>query len=58
MGVLTLQMQIWDDHDIWDGWGSYPDRMQNCPVFQGMDCSHLLCRQARAKQKPCPMRPE
>ena len=25
----------WDDHDIFDGWGSYPDTLQNCPVFQG-----------------------
>lgn len=25
----------WDDHDIFDGWGSYPDDLQNCPVFQG-----------------------
>jgi len=27
---------VWDDHDIFDGWGSYPEYLQNCPVFQGM----------------------
>ena len=27
---------IWDDHDIYDGWGSYPAHMQNCSVFQGL----------------------
>lgn len=30
------QVMSWDDHDIWDGWGSYPPRLQNCPVFQGL----------------------
>lgn len=29
------QTMTWDDHDIFDGWGSYPDGLQNCPVFQG-----------------------
>lgn len=29
-------LMIWDDHDIFDGWGSYPDRLQNCSVFQGL----------------------
>jgi hypothetical protein len=32
--VPTLMM--WDDHDIIDGWGSYPPERQNCPVFGGM----------------------
>ncbi|MDG4717973.1 alkaline phosphatase D family protein [Thalassospira aquimaris] len=27
---------IWDDHDIFDGWGSYPPARQDCPVFQGI----------------------
>ena len=27
---------IWDDHDIFDGWGSYPPARQNCDVFQGI----------------------
>lgn len=32
---LFMQTMTWDDHDIFDGWGSYPDGLQNCPVFQG-----------------------
>ena len=24
----------WDDHDIFDGWGSYPEPLQLCDVFQ------------------------
>ncbi|MCJ1425690.1 hypothetical protein MMC29_003590 [Sticta canariensis] len=27
---------MWDDHDIFDGWGSYPERLQLCPMFQGL----------------------
>ncbi len=27
---------MWDDHDIFDGWGSYCDEDQNCPVYQGI----------------------
>lgn len=26
----------WDDHDIFDGWGSYPDYLQRSAVFQGL----------------------
>ena len=34
--------------DIWDGWGSYPEKIQNCPVstfltahcVQGLPASH------------------
>jgi hypothetical protein len=32
--IPTLMM--WDDHDIIDGWGSYPEKRQNCAVYQGM----------------------
>lgn len=32
--VPTVAM--WDDHDIVDGWGSYPPERQNSPVFQGL----------------------
>ena len=24
---------IWDDHDVFDGWGSYPSGMQDSPVY-------------------------
>ena len=27
---------MWDDHDILDGWGSYPGERQQCDVFQGL----------------------
>jgi phosphodiesterase/alkaline phosphatase D-like protein len=27
-------MNTWDDHDIFDGWGSYPDHLQSCATFQ------------------------
>ncbi len=29
-------VMMWDDHDIFDGWGSYPDDLQNCEVFQSI----------------------
>ncbi len=29
-------VMMWDDHDIMDGWGSYPTDMHSCPVFQGI----------------------
>lgn len=27
-------VMMWDDHDIFDGWGSYSTQMQGCPLFQ------------------------
>ena len=27
-------VMMWDDHDIFDGWGSYSCEMQNSPLFQ------------------------
>jgi hypothetical protein len=29
-------INIWDDHDIFDGWGSYENEFQQCPVLQGI----------------------
>ena len=29
-------VMMWDDHDIFDGWGSYPEEMQQCDVYQGI----------------------
>lgn len=29
-------VMMWDDHDIFDGWGSYPSSMQECDVYQGI----------------------
>ncbi|KXZ50228.1 hypothetical protein GPECTOR_17g865 [Gonium pectorale] len=30
------QVMTWDDHDIFDGWGSYPDHLQQSKVFKGI----------------------
>ncbi|MBO9548073.1 alkaline phosphatase D family protein [Pseudomonas sp.] len=32
--IPTIMM--WDDHDIIDGWGSYPENLHASPVFQGL----------------------
>lgn len=29
-------VMIWDDHDIWDGYGSYDAPLQTCAFFQGL----------------------
>jgi PhoD related phosphatase len=29
-------VMMWDDHDIFDGWGSYPYEQHHCPVYQGI----------------------
>ncbi|WP_089720796.1 alkaline phosphatase D family protein [Candidatus Entotheonella palauensis] len=29
-------LMMWDDHDIFDGWGSHAPELQGCPVFQGL----------------------
>ena len=44
------QINIWDDHDIFDGWGSYPEPLQMCHVFQGM--SHQQATSMKALQVP------
>ncbi|MGE5385106.1 MAG: alkaline phosphatase D family protein [Betaproteobacteria bacterium] len=32
-------VMMWDDHDIFDGWGSYPPDLQASPVYQGIFAS-------------------
>jgi len=27
-------VMMWDDHDIFDGWGSFPENLQQCEVFK------------------------
>ena len=34
------QVMMWDDHDIFDGWGSYPHALLTCSVFQGTSSPH------------------
>lgn len=29
-------VMMWDDHDIFDGWGSHPEALQWCPVHRGI----------------------
>ena len=29
-------VMMWDDHDIFDGWGSYPEDIQSCEVYQAI----------------------
>lgn len=29
-------MMMWDDHDIFDGWGSYPEDLQTSEVYRGI----------------------
>lgn len=29
-------LMMWDDHDIFDGWGSYPEEWLQSPVYQGI----------------------
>jgi hypothetical protein len=29
-------MMMWDDHDIFDGWGSHPQEQQGSPIFRGI----------------------
>lgn len=36
-------VMMWDDHDIFDGWGSYSCEMQNSPLFR---CMFLHARRA------------
>jgi len=35
LGQIPTVM-MWDDHDIFDGWGSYEPSQQGCPVYQGI----------------------
>lgn len=34
MMASVPSIMIWDDHDIVDGWGSYPESLQSSEVFQ------------------------
>jgi hypothetical protein len=32
-------VMMWDDHDILDGWGSYPEQLQQCKVYAAIFAS-------------------
>lgn len=39
MSLMLAQvpnLMMWDDHDIFDGWGSFPPDLQGCEVFQAI----------------------
>ncbi|RLT93800.1 alkaline phosphatase D family protein [Ketobacter sp.] len=36
MYASVPNVMMWDDHDIFDGWGSFPKDMHECNVFQGI----------------------
>jgi hypothetical protein len=36
-------VMMWDDHDIFDGWGSYPLGDHDCPVYQGVFAIAKTC---------------
>jgi hypothetical protein len=36
MFASVPSVMMWDDHDIFDGWGSYPPDLQQCDVFQSI----------------------
>ncbi|GLI69877.1 hypothetical protein VaNZ11_014594 [Volvox africanus] len=39
--ALVPQVMSWDDHDIFDGWGSYAPYLQDSAVFKGVFASAL-----------------
>ena len=50
-------LMMWDDHDIFDGWGSWAPKWQQCPVFQGMWTAareHFALFQLGARQDDLP----
>ena len=36
-------VNIWDDHDIFDGFGSYPDHIMSSHVFAGLGAAAFKC---------------
>lgn len=36
-------VMMWDDHDIFDGWGSHPEERLACPVYQGVQAIARQC---------------
>lgn len=37
LALATIpNIMMWDDHDIFDGWGSYPADIQQCDVYQAI----------------------
>jgi hypothetical protein len=49
----TAQVMMWDDHDVWDGWGSYDPEMQQSAVFQVGAANRLRLKCAAFHELPC-----
>lgn len=50
-------VMMWDDHDIFDGWGSYEPELQACPVYQGIYAEarkHFCLFQAKSDPRHWP----
>lgn len=43
MFAAVPTVMMWDDHDIFDGWGSYDPSLQNSPVYLGIFASARTC---------------
>lgn len=46
-------IMMWDDHDIFDGWGSYPEDLQTCEVYKAIFASarkHFALLQIRGRE--------
>lgn len=49
-------IMMWDDHDIFDGWGSHPEKLQNSPVFRAIYSAasrYFELFQLRSKRNAC-----
>lgn len=49
-------LMMWDDHDIFDGWGSYPEPLTQCAVYQAIFTEakhHFELLQIRGRQNRC-----
>jgi PhoD related phosphatase len=55
-------IMMWDDHDIFDGWGSYSYEQHHCPVYQGIfevaKTYFGLFQQQSIKQAPAAILPD
>jgi hypothetical protein len=53
MLAVIPTVMMWDDHDIVDGWGSYPPERQDCPVFRdGIGPAATRAFQVFQRQQP------
>ena len=54
-------VMMWDDHDIFDGWGSYPEDLNTCPIYEaifGIASRYFELFQIRSKINKSLLRPD